>query len=278
MKNIKLTLSKIIKAMTHSFEKEKNKKALTYTIIICGALLLLCIIVRWKSYAVAENLVQDLMEINLGNNTEGLGDEQPLVNGKPTSNKEPNIDNSEMGNIEKPSPIETDNNNDKDAATIINSKNKSTNTNHNSENINNRTAKLTYNGPDKGKNGNDNSDNSYRSQGNNAHSNGDNGSPDGNKDSYGNTPGGKIGGPRIIRGNRRIIQHYKFEGDLNKATIYAIIKVSPSGGGRFIGFDKGSTERSQAYANAISNYLKKIQFDKSDNESQVTVEFVFDIN
>ena len=34
-------------------------------------------------------------------------------------------------------------------------------------------------------------------------------------------------------------------GELNKATIYAIIKAAPSGQGTFIGFDKGSTSRSQ---------------------------------
>jgi hypothetical protein len=45
-----------------------------------------------------------------------------------------------------------------------------------------------------------------------------------------------------------------------------------------VSFDKGSTERSQAYALAISNYLKNIQFNKSQNDSTVTLEFIFDIN
>jgi hypothetical protein len=265
--------------MTHSFETEKNKKALTYTILICGTLLILFFLIRWKSVSPAESIVQDLIEINLGNNTEGVGMEQPLIKGTPTVNKEPDISSGEKKSIQTKDPINPIENPDKDAAAVINTKQHSnvvekTNNNNN----NNRTAKITYNGPDKGKNGNDHTDNGYKYQGNNPNSKGDNGAPDGNKDSYGNTPGGKTGGPRVIKGNRRIVQHYKFEGDLNKATIYAIIKVSPNGEGRFTGFDKGSTDRTQTYANAISNYLKKIQFDKSDNESQVTVEFVFDVN
>ncbi len=264
--------------MTHSFETEKNKKAFTYTLIICSALLLLFFMIRWKSIPPSESIVQDLMEINLGNNLEGMGNEQPLIKGNPTVNKEPDVNSGEKKQAQQQDPIIPDDNSDKEAAVVNNSKKQSTVNDKNANNNKNRIAKITYNGPDKGKNGNDNNDNGYRYQGNNPNGKGDNGSPEGNKDSYGNTPGGKIGGPRVIRGNRRIVQHYKFEGDLNKATIYAIIKVSPNGDGRFIGFDKGSTDRTQAYANAISNYLKKIQFDKSENESQVTVEFVFDVN
>jgi hypothetical protein len=107
---------------------------------------------------------------------------------------------------------------------------------------------------------------------------GDAGDPDGNKDSYGNSPGGKIGGgPRVI-GNRKIIRHYSFPGDLKKATIYAMVRVSPAGSGTFISFGKGSTSRSSEYARAISNYLRNIQFDKSPNESTVQVQFNFNEN
>ena len=102
--------------MTHYFESEKNKKALAYTFIICMALLLLCFFIRWKSYAASENIIQDLMEINLGNNAEGLGDEQPLTNGKPTTNKETNLSNSEKNVTENQTRVITDNNPEKDAA------------------------------------------------------------------------------------------------------------------------------------------------------------------
>jgi hypothetical protein len=144
--------------------------------------------------------------------------------------------------------------------------------------INNRKPKLTYRGPGDGNKGNNpDQDNSFRSQGNQKNSNGDHGNPDGDKDSYGDTPGGKTGGPKIIRGNRRIVQQYEFEGDLKRATIYAGIRVTPSGKGSFVKFEKGSTNTGQVYANAISRYLNNIQFNRSNEESIIVVEFFFDI-
>lgn len=121
-------------------------------------------------------------------------------------------------------------------------------------------------------------DNGYKYQGNNPNGKGDNGSPKGNKDSYGNIPGGKVGGPKVTRGNRKVIRYYSFTGKLPKATIYAIVKVSAAGQGTFIGFDKYSTSRSQGYADAISNYLRNMQFDKAPDESTVTVQFNFTVN
>jgi hypothetical protein len=41
----------------------------------------------------------------------------------------------------------------------------------------------------------------------------------------------------------------------------------------FIGFGKNSTTRAQAYANAIIQYLKNVQFNPSKDESTVTVQF-----
>jgi hypothetical protein len=85
----------------------------------------------------------------------------------------------------------------------------------------------------------------------------------------------KTGGPSVITGNRKIIKYYSFEGDLDEATVYAIVKVSPFGIGTFIGFGKNSTTRNQAYANAIMQYLKNIKFDKLDEESTGTMQFNF---
>ena len=64
------------------FESEKNKKAFLYTAIICGILLLLFILISWKVMPPSIPIVQDLMEINLGNNDEGFGEKQPLIKGE----------------------------------------------------------------------------------------------------------------------------------------------------------------------------------------------------
>ena len=56
-------------------------------------------------------------------------------------------------------------------------------------------------------------------------------------------------GPRVTRGDRRIVSSYSFEGDLAKATIYADIKVSPDGVGTFENFARGSSSTSSALQN-----------------------------
>ena len=60
-----------------------------------------------------------------------------------------------------------------------------------------------------------------------------------------------------------------------KATIYATVNVSPEGIGTFTGFARNSSSTNQGYATAIRQYLSKIQFDKSSQESSVTIQFNF---
>lgn len=85
-------------------------------------------------------------------------------------------------------------------------------------------------------------------------------------------------GPRVTRGDRKIVKAYSFEGDLNKATVYANILVAPDGSGKLISLAKGSSATGNAYKQAISNYLERMRFDASDHESMVTVQFNFRIN
>lgn len=95
----------------------------------------------------------------------------------------------------------------------------------------------------------------------------------------GNGSGGGSGsGPKVTRGDRKIVRHYSFTGDLDKATVYANIKVSPDGIGKFESIAKGSTNTSNAYKQAIMQYLQNIRFDKSDHESMLTVQFNFRVN
>ena len=53
-------------AMTASFEAEKNRKALIYTVIICGTLLLLAFLISWTHTHTQPLITEDLIEINLG--------------------------------------------------------------------------------------------------------------------------------------------------------------------------------------------------------------------
>ncbi len=111
------------------------------------------------------------------------------------------------------------------------------------------------------------------------------GTGDGNGGGSGNGNGGGNGtgtgrgtGPQVLSGGRVIMNNYKFEGDLEKATIIASIKVSPNGSGVFVQFERGSTNTSSSYKNAIIQYLRNIKFNSADYESIVTVRFNFIVN
>lgn len=95
----------------------------------------------------------------------------------------------------------------------------------------------------------------------------------------GNGSGGGTGtGPRVTSGDRRVVGSYSFQGDLEKATVFAFVKVSPDGVGEFVGIAKGSTASNASYKNAIIQYLRSMKFNRSDHESMVTVQFNFKVN
>ncbi len=282
--------------MSLSFEAEKNKKAALYTAIICAILLLIIFFITWPLTKAPEPLVQDLIEINLGNDAEGMGDEQPLIKGEMSPSNDASSPEQQLSTAakEEPSKDITDDNADADAAPIdkpakpVITPNIAKTPTTQPVKTNNTAPvavttpkppkpKITYNGPGTGNANNATEDNGYRMQGNNPNGVGDKGSPNGKPDSYGTSPGGKIGGLRVSKGDRRIVNNYIFMGDLPKATINAIIKVSPDGRGSYVGRDKGSTSSDARYTSAIISYLPNIKFDKADHESIVTVPFNFNV-
>jgi len=267
------------------FESEKNKKALLYTVIICGTLLLLFILISWKVMPPSIPVVQDLMEINLGNNDEGFGEKQPLIKGERSQEAvhQPKQAAVKEAVAEK---VEPDDKPQEDAAPVTKVEKKTVK-------VKTETAptpvapappkpakpKITMPGGTAKTGGNNpTEDNGYKMQGNKPGGKGDVGDPNGNKDSYGNTPGGKIGGSPKVIGNRTIIKYYSFTDELPKAVVNALIKVSPSGKGTFAGFGKGSTTTEQRYANSITRHLADIAFNPTANESIVTVVFNFNQN
>lgn len=105
------------------------------------------------------------------------------------------------------------------------------------------------------------------------------GGGNGNGVGGGNGTGAGTGsGPKVTRGDRKIVRYYSFEGDLDKAVVYANINVMPDGTGKFVSIAKGSTNSSNAYKQAIMQYLQNIKFDKADHESMLTVQFNFRVN
>ena len=286
-------------SMQSNFEAEKNQKAAIYTAIICGILLLLCFIITWPLHKIIPPIPQDLIEVNLGNEFEGMGEEQPLIKGEKAPAQQPTPEPQQSAvaaNNEPAKDIETDDKADEDAAPVTkveknNSKKYEAPKENATKPVKNNTPapvpipappkpqkpKFTYNGPGNGKGNGADQDNGHTNQGNNPNGKGDAGSPDGKPGSYGNNPSGKSGGLKI-KGDRRIINHYIFVGDLPKATVKAMIKISPDGRGTFIQLiARGSTTTESRYVNDIKNKLPNIQFDKADHESTIEITFNFTV-
>ncbi len=288
--------------MSATFELQKNRKAFIYTAIIVGTMLLIAFFWSWTIPLPPVPVAQDLIEINLGNFDEGFGTVQPLVKGEKSPGEEPAEQSKKQPaaavNNEPAKDVQADDKADEDAApapkvekptpkavTIPKLPNTTPvkNTNPTPAVVpapKPQKPKIAgYGGPKGGTGNGATEDNGYKYEGNKPGGKGDAGDPSGKPDSYGNNPGGRTGGSglHVSKGDRTIVNNYIFMGDLPKATINAIIKVSPSGRGVFVGFDKGSTSSDSRFASAIRDYLPNIKFNTSDHESVVTVPFNFKV-
>ena len=74
--------------MQDQFESQKNFKAGTYTTIICGALIVILLFVRWTLPAIPPPPVDEGIEVNLGNSDLGQGNDQPFLPGQPSPSHE----------------------------------------------------------------------------------------------------------------------------------------------------------------------------------------------
>jgi hypothetical protein len=68
----------------HEFEVRKNRKAALYTLMICGMLLLLLLLVSWNLPFNPPVPVEEGLEVNLGNSDQGLGSDQPFLPNDPS--------------------------------------------------------------------------------------------------------------------------------------------------------------------------------------------------
>ncbi len=286
-------------AINHSFEAEKNRKALLYTTIICGLFLIVAIFYTWPLLVPPIPTVQDLIEVNLGNEQEGMGDIQPLVKGERAPDNQSVASHQKASRVtENPSRnIQADENNvDKEAAPVV----KVEKPNNNAKDINNTTASKPTKkinpspviNPNpappkpklplyKGGNGNGGNgateDNGYRNQGYKP-VNGDAGSPDGKPDAYGNSPGGRSG-VSVVRGlsGRRIIHFPNMTDDFNEnAKVYVDIKVNAAGKVTDAGIARGTTTSNGSLRNIAIEKAKELKFPPSQHDVESgTILFVF---
>ena len=69
--------------MTDNFEARKNMQAGTITAVILGLILLFLLLVGWEIPVQSPPPVEEGLEVNLGNNDKGFGNDQPFEPGKP---------------------------------------------------------------------------------------------------------------------------------------------------------------------------------------------------
>jgi outer membrane biosynthesis protein TonB len=286
-------------AINHEFEAEKNRKALMYTAIIVGLFLLIAIFYTWPLQVPPTPTVMDLIDINLGNEVEGMGDVQPLVKGdRAPDNQSVTSQRTATHKVaQEPSQnIQADENNDVDAAPVVKTEkkvekakieNKETSIKP-SKNINpspvvnpNPAPKkpkipLYKGGTGNGGNG-ATEDNGYRNQGYKP-GNGDAGSPDGSPDAYGNSPGGKSGFS-VVRGlsGRRPIHFPDMQGDFNEsAKVYVDIKVNAAGKVTSASIAKGTTTSNSTLRNIAIEKAKQLKFPPAESNIETgTILFNF---
>src|ERR1700753_442169 len=106
--------------MTDNFESEKNLKATGYTAVICALLLLLFLYVSWTQPVEAPPVVEDGIEVNLGNSDQGLGTNQPYLPGQPSAEDKEKYTPPKQAVVEKEpvKDVETDDNNKEDAPVV----------------------------------------------------------------------------------------------------------------------------------------------------------------
>ncbi len=283
----------------HSFESEKNRKAFLYTAGICGLFLIIAIFYTWPLQIPPVPQVEDLIDVNLGNDFEGMGDVQPLVKGERAPETQ-SIQSQQKVAKAAETPTRNiqadDNSDDQEAAPVV----KSEKPKEDAKEVNKESvAKTTKNvnpspvvNPNpappkpklplyKGGNGTGGNgateDNGYRNQGYKP-GNGDAGSPTGKPDAYGNSPGGRSG-VSVVRGlsGRKPISFPSMQDDFNEnAKVYVDIKVDASGRVTEASIARGTTTSNSSLRSIAIEKAKQLKFPTSQNDVETgTILFNF---
>jgi hypothetical protein len=107
-------------SMTDNFESEKNLKATGYTAVICALLLILMLYISWTQPVIVPPVVEEGIEVNLGNSDQGLGTDQPYLPGKPSAEDKEKYTPPKQAVVEKEpvKDVETDDNNKEEAPVV----------------------------------------------------------------------------------------------------------------------------------------------------------------
>lgn len=101
-----------------NFERNKNLKASGYTLGILGALFLLFILLSWSTPLPPPPVVDNGVEVNLGNSDMGLGDIPPQIPGEPAEAQQTNFNPPPSQQAEAETEPEVAENNETDAPVV----------------------------------------------------------------------------------------------------------------------------------------------------------------
>lgn len=258
-----------------------------YTSMIIGLFLIIAIFYTWPMQVPPVPVVEDLIDVNLGNEMEGMGDVQPLVPGERAPDNQSTAANqsTQQSNQTPSQQIIADEGDDEEAAPVVKADKPKENAKETNKESNERATKnvnpspvvnpnpappkpkvpLYKGGTGTGGNG-ATEDNGYRNQGYKP-GQGDAGSPDGKPDAYGNSPGGRSG-VSVIRGlsGRRPISFPSMQDDFNEnAKVYVDIKVDGSGKVTAASIARGTTTSNSNLRSIALQKARQLKFPASDN-------------
>ncbi|MGF7231726.1 hypothetical protein [Arachidicoccus sp.] len=287
-------------------EKSKNFKALGYTAITCIVVVAFLILVSWTLPPPAPPVVDNGIEVNLGNSDQGLGDIAPQLPGEPSAADEKQTDNPPPTVASKEAPREYKDvaeNNEKDVPIIKTSPNpkkikeirpraieKSVAKRETKRIINKTpappTPKAIYKGGTNRGTGGNNADsyNGVRNQGI-AGGNGDQGKINGNpiSDNYNGNGGTGTSGISIRSGlgGRHFLGDRSFQSKFNENAKVAVdIIVDKAGRVTSASINpRGTTTTNSTILSIAIRKAKGLKFNASDVETQTgTIVFNFKLN
>jgi len=290
--------------MADNFESQKNMKASGYTAGICALLLILCFAISWTLPVQAPVVIEEGIEVNLGNSDQGLGTDQPYLPGKPAAQDHEKYTPPKQAAVEKEpvKDVETDDNNKEEAPVVK----KAPVTKPNATKIPDKEIVKTPAKPVKqpettptppkpkpralmhgvngtGTGGNDADD--YKPGGNQgvAGGRGDQGAPGGNPNSNNYTGGGRgNSGVSISRGlnGRHITGLPSFTDDFNENAKVAVdIHVDANGTVTDATYQPRGSTTSDANMKAIAiRKAKQVKFNGGADESVGTLIFNFKVH
>jgi len=280
------------------FEREKNLKAGGYTLLITAAVVFLLFIITWSIPYPPPPLLDEGIEVNLGNSETGFGDIPPMVPGEPAPESAEQLASTPPSNPPAPEEVTSDEESaEPDAVTVPKKVEKTvakpkpvTNQTVDNRKVANTPPAPTQPKPKaqmgayKGGNGtggnNQDAFNGVKNQGI-AGGTGDQGKPNGNinSDNYKGDGGTGKSGVEITKGlkGRTITRLPSFEDDFNEnAKIAVDIRVDETGRVISAAYQARNSTSSSSSLKAIAlRKAKELKFNAGDGESIGTVVFNF---